>query len=172
MTGILEKLKSVHDKQEKDLTPVDVPEYGETWYFRPMTLADQAAAREGVNLKSASAEQQLMVNGLMRMALDANGNRVFDVPTNVKAQVRAELHRMPLEVMLRIGIRSSGVPEAASAELASLDDETVRPALAAVFADFAPLLAGAIAAVDFDVLRQALADVAQRAEDTVPVKNA
>lgn len=172
MSDILAKLKSVHDARVSSLKAVPVPEYDDTWYFRPLTLADQQRCRQGVNLKSDSADQDIMVNAVIELALDAKGNRIFDVPINQKAELRAELRRMSPKVLMRVTMKSQGnLANSAVAELSALDPKATTAALTAALADVAPELAEGLQNVDFEVIREALADIAEAAQAATPLKN-
>lgn len=172
MSDILAKLKSVHDAQNSALKAVRVPEYDDTWYFRPLTLADQERCRHGVNLKSASADQDIMVNVLIELARDQKGNRIFDVPINEKAELRAELRRMSPKVLMRITMQSQGnLSGSAVAELSALEEAGTKAALAKALGDMAPDLVAGLEHVDFEVIRAALADIAEAAQAATPLKN-
>lgn len=172
MSDILAKLKSVHDAQTSVLKPVPVPEYDDTWYFRPLTLADQERCRQGVNMKSVGADQDLMTNALIELALDAKGNRIFDVPIKDKPELRAELRRMSPKVLMRITMKAQGnLADDVAEELSELEGDDTKAALIKVFGDLAPGFAAGLDSVDFETIRSALADIAEAAESTVPVKN-
>ena len=69
---------SIIDKIEKHYTSlgqttVEIPELGETFYFKPITVVslDKIAA------KIAASDISAMIDFLIRNALDQDGNRVF-----------------------------------------------------------------------------------------------
>ena len=172
MSDILAKLKSVHDAQSSVLKAVPVPEYGDTWYFRPLTLADQERCRQGVNLKSVNAEQDLMVNALIELARDAKGNRIFDVPINEKPELRAELRRMSPKILMRITMKAQGnLSDDVVEELSGLEEVSTKAVLAKAFGDLAPSFAAGLETADFETIRSALADIAEAAQAATPVKN-
>lgn len=78
------------------LQPVEVPEWGVTLYFRPLTPAERASIRKGI---SENDDEEMLVAGLIRKALDADGKPVFDD----NAETRAALHtKGDLNVIVRI----------------------------------------------------------------------
>jgi hypothetical protein len=64
------------------LTPVEVPEWGLTLYFRPVTGHDRTNVRRGVD---PSDESELIANFVRLLALDENGERVFDDTPKTRA---------------------------------------------------------------------------------------
>ncbi len=164
MSDILAKLQAVHDKRA--LHKVHVPEYGMDLYFPPFTVADRDAARRGVNPKDESA---LMVSALVHMARDKDGSKMFDGPPEQMVKIKAELHRMEYNVLMRIMLEAGGgLSEAISAELAELDVEAVSAALATVVGEGTALAAMIAAAPDAAVLSgiQNLAETMAGAEQS------
>lgn len=167
MSDILARLREVHAKTE--MVRVPVPEYGMDLYFPPLTVSDQTAIRRGV---AKTDEAGIMVNALIRQARDADGNRVFDVPLKDLPELKAELHRMPFAVLLRIVIESGGgLPAGLAAEVVAADCDAVRAALGQACAEQEGL-AAAIASASDDTLRAALAEIAKSQDAGRSAKNA
>jgi len=161
MSDILARLSAVHDKAEApaDRVAVEVPEYGMTWYFPPLTIARQQRVAKGVNPKDSTA---MMVSFLIHVAEDETGARIFDVPLQDKPALVKELHRMKATTLLRIVTESGGgLSPAAASEVSALDGDAMRAALSAVATEDEPILARAIADADEDVLRRVLSDLVQ-----------
>ncbi|MEP5730366.1 MAG: hypothetical protein ABJL67_13475 [Sulfitobacter sp.] len=72
MSDILAKMQAAHS--DRKTTAVDVPEYGITLYFSPLTLADRARIRKGV---SGDDDVELMVNTMIHKARLQNGEAAF-----------------------------------------------------------------------------------------------
>ena len=103
--GLLDKLRAVHDAAARE--GVEVPEYGLTLYFPPLTVSDRTAIRRGIN---PDDDMELRVSALVHMAQTEDGAKAFeDTPA-----MRAELNRMPVSVLLRITAQSKGAAVGAS----------------------------------------------------------
>jgi hypothetical protein len=167
VSDLLSKLKAAHDR--RDMVKVEIPEYGATWFFPALTLADHEAIRKGVNPKD---EHALMISGLMHMARDADGKKVFDLPPAERAAVKAELHRMELSVLQRIMVEADGgLPPSLAAEIDACDPEALRAALLEGLGEDAPALAKAVHEVDEAVLHRALSVIAMAQAGGQTTKN-
>lgn len=167
MSDLLSKLKAAHDG--RDMVRVDVPEYGVTWYFPSLTLADHEAIRKGVNVKD---EHTLMISGLMHMARDEDGKKVFDLPPAERTAIKAELHRMELSVLQRIMTEAGGgLPKTIAAEVAEADADAMRASLVSGLGDDAPALVEAVREVDDAILVRALTVIAQAHAQGLKTKN-
>ena len=111
MSDILAKMQAAHDERAK-MTAVEVPEYGITLYFPPLTLADRSYIRK---IAGSEDDVELMICTMIRMAHDEEGNRVFkdDGPS------RKTLHEMQVSTMQWIMERAD--PGPAEAEPAKND---------------------------------------------------
>lgn len=113
MTGVLDQLRAVHNGN-LDLArraKVDVPEYGWTLFFAPLTVADRTAIRRGVN---PDDDMEMMISALVHMAQKEDGTRFFeDSPA-----LRAELNRMPVGTLVRITGASKAQAVAITADTA------------------------------------------------------
>lgn len=163
MSTLLSRIRAAHDSRK--MVAVDVPEYGVTLHFPPLTLADHEAIRKGV---AKGDEHALMVKGLIHQARNADGTPAFD-DTPV---TRAELHRMELSVMQRIMAQAGGlIDDALADQLAVVDAAAVVAALAAALADEAPDLADAVRAAPPGAALSALRDIALAGAGASPAKN-
>jgi len=166
MSDILSTLQAAHAARE--MVKVPVPEYGLDMHFPPFTVADHAAIRRGISPKD---EHGLMVNGLVHMARDKAGARIFDVPGDQKPALMAELHKMELHVLQRIYTQASGgLPASVAAEIVAVDEDVLRPAMIGALDD-QPELAAAVASVPSEVLQRALAAIAEAHQAAEPSKN-
>lgn len=163
MSDILAKLQAVHEGRQ--MVKVEVPEYGLDLYFPPLTLADRERIQRGVNPNDETA---LMVSGLIHQAKTKSGEPAFpDSP-----QMRAELHKFEVGVMMRIMAESGGslLPSEMQAELVAIDAEALRAALVSALSA-SPHLAGAITRAPVSALRAALRDAAGAGAAQGPTKN-
>lgn len=145
MGDILAKLREVHGS--RSMVAVDVPEYGWTFYFPPMTLADRAACRHGVNPED---ETELMVSTLIHMARNEDGSQFFDR----SPEIRAELQRMDFAVLMRVIAESGGSSLSAevAAEFAKLKGGGLRRAMTDAVSGYPALFKLLSSATDADVL--------------------
>ncbi|WP_273281077.1 hypothetical protein [Pseudooceanicola atlanticus] len=170
MSDILARLQQAHE--QRHMVEVQVPEYGDTWYFPPLTLADHEIIRKGIK---PSDDHALMVSGLIHMARHKDGSRVFDVPKEDRPKLRAELHRMEVHVLQRIMVQSGGgLGQQASAELGAIDTEALedlRGRLIEFAGEDAPILASAAKGADDTVLLRALTVLVEASEAEQSPKN-
>lgn len=167
MSDLLSKIRAAHDG--RPMVKVHVREYGIDLYFPTLTVADRAAIRRGVNPKN---EDELLVNALIHMARDADGKKLFDD----SSEVRAELHKMGFDVLQDIVNRAGGgASRAIQAEVAALDPDDLRAALTGILGD-APGLSDAVAEASDKqiaaVLGEALLDLGAAHEASATAKNA
>ncbi|MEC7763385.1 MAG: hypothetical protein VX874_15895 [Pseudomonadota bacterium] len=80
MSDILQIISERHDAQAP--TAVEVPEWGVTLYFTPLTAAERAAIRKGVN---PDDDGEMLVSGLIRKARDKDGKPVFEDNATTRA---------------------------------------------------------------------------------------
>lgn len=163
MSHVLDQLNRVHAARK--MVAVEVPEYGWTLHFPPLTVADQQSIRRGVDPNN---ESELMIAGLIRMARNEDGSPFFENTP----QMKAALNQMDFAVLLRITMESGGT--ALEGDLATEFDaikaERLREAMAAALTD-APAITAALArATDADIL-VALRAVIQSVEKQPSAKN-
>jgi hypothetical protein len=87
MTDILMAIKNDFDSKKSRC--VDVPEWGRTIYFNPLTLAERKRIGAG---HAASDEAGLMVSLLIEKSLDEAGKKIFasDAPTRAALEGNAD----------------------------------------------------------------------------------
>ena len=61
---------------------IEVPEWGTSVFFRPLTPSERSNIRKGINPKD---DEELMISLLVAKALDADGNRLFDDDAKTRA---------------------------------------------------------------------------------------
>lgn len=169
MSDILARIRAGNDKAHAALTRVPVPEYGMDWFFPPVTAADQVAIRRGVPKNDEAA---LMISAIIHLARDESGARLFDVAPDKKAALNAEMQRMPMPVLLRIVMQSSGeIAEAVATEIAEADCDALRAALVGAL-EPGSALGDVLADIDDAQLRGRLTDLVRAAEAEPVTKNA
>ena len=94
MSDLLKKIVALNDTA--GLRAVSVPEWETTLYFRPLTPADRIHIRRGINPED---DMDLMVSTLQHMALDKEGNQVFDGTMIERAQL---LKSLDMNVLIRV----------------------------------------------------------------------
>lgn len=103
MTSFLDKLTKHFD--DTGLKSVEVPEIGETLYFRLPTFAEASAIARGVK---GDDHIELMVRTIIKKALNEKGEPLFsDTPeTKVALQSRVDSH-----ILQRIVVAMGEAPE-------------------------------------------------------------
>lgn len=173
MSDILAKIQAANDAQGAVRHRVEVPEWDLTLYFPPVTLADRKVMQRGVpvDAKGKPDEDLVLINGIVHLAQDKDGKRVFDVPVADRPALIAALQKTPADVILRIIAESGGglAPEAAG-EISRVEVDALRAALAGAL-DGCTTLSAAVAAVPDGVLQAALADIARAHGTETAAKN-
>lgn len=104
MTSALDKITAHFEGA--GMTPVEVPEWELTLYFRPVTGFDRTNVRRGVD---PNDEAELIANFVRLLARDATGERLFDDDPKTRA---AFIGRCDFNILTRIvaklGERSLG----------------------------------------------------------------
>lgn len=96
MGDIIEKMRVAHAARKPQ--PVKVPEYGETWYFPVLTVAE--SDRIGQHLPDDVSNQMATIEMIVQTAIYEDGNKVFpdtgeartmlkDLSTGVAAEISA-----------------------------------------------------------------------------------
>lgn len=162
MSDILARLQAAHSARPR--IKVHVPEYGLDLYFPPLTLADHEAIRKGINPRD---EHALMVAGLIHQAQLEDGSQAFPATPEVKA----ELHRIDMEVLARIlGEASGGPGSAAQRELDTIPPQALRAMLTGLV-PAGGALSAAIEAASDEALVMLLYRLAADHQARVPTKN-
>tara|TARA_R110002020_G_scaffold474099_2_gene704501 strand:- start:5704 stop:6036 length:333 start_codon:yes stop_codon:yes gene_type:complete len=99
MSDILEKMRAAHAARE--LKAVPVPEYGDVWYFMPLTLGERSRIRK---MAGSDDDMVLSVETLILKALDEKGARKFEDG----AETREVLFAMGLTLLQRIMTEAEG----------------------------------------------------------------
>lgn len=173
MSDILAALREVHAARK--MTKVPLPEYPalDPLYFPPMTAHDQTAIMSGVK---KGDDAQVKVKWLMRMACDADGKRVFDVPLKDRATLTGELLKIEARVLNRLSMEADGrisTEGATECSTVAEDPDDFRIVAGDYFtAQGLSKLADAIQRVDPLILAKALSDIVAATEAGVTVKNA
>ncbi len=170
MSDTLARIRAAHEarKASAEKTKVHVPEWGVDLYFAEPTLNDHEAIKRGVPKNDEAA---MIVSGLMHLAMDKDGKRVFDVPLKEKPDTIAFLRDQPLELMQRIVFESAGgLPVSLVDEIVAADADALRVALAGAVAD-QPTLSEAVQAVPDVVLQMALTEIAKAHDESQTPKN-
>lgn len=163
MSDLLSKLRTAHD--QRVMRSVEVPEYGITLYFPPLTLADREKISRGINPRDEIA---LSVSALIHQAKDADGSPAFPD----KPATRAELYRIEVDVLQRIMAQAQGgLGSQDAAEVAGADLDVLRPVIIAAL-DEQPKLSAAVGTIDDAVLRRVLSDILSAADAGKTTKNA
>ncbi|AKO96831.1 hypothetical protein MALG_01655 [Marinovum algicola DG 898] len=163
MSQVLEQLNRVHAARK--MVAVEVPEYGWTLHFPPLTVADRQAIRRGVN---PNDDSELMINGLIRMARNADGTPFFENTP----QMRAALNQVDFAVLMRISAESGGTALSGEieAEFGAVEAEALRDALVSAVGD-APALKKVLAKASEGDLLVALRSLLQAVSAPLPSKN-
>jgi hypothetical protein len=108
VTDILDIIAQRHDAQAP--TEVEVPEWGVTLYFTPLTASERSAIRKGID---PDDDGEMLISGLIRKARDKDGKPVFtdDAKTRATLAGKAEF-----SVIRRIMNAASGASPIASAD--------------------------------------------------------
>lgn len=94
MTDLLQRIVDIGANAPR--TPVEVPEWGVTLYFTPVTGAERVAIRRGINPKD---QEELFVSAIQHKATDEAGNQVFDDTVETRAKL---MQNADMGVVMRI----------------------------------------------------------------------
>lgn len=107
MSRVLDTIIARHDAF--DPVKVSVPEWGVELFFTPMTPAERAKIRQGVN---EDDETEMMIRFVVHKACDKDGTLVFEATPETFATLQAKAE---VRVLRRILAESDG-PAAAEGE--------------------------------------------------------
>jgi len=166
MSDILAKLRAVHAKSARQR--VDVPEYGFVWYFRKLTAADRIAINRGVK---PNDETGLAISAVMHLAETEDGTKVFDVPVQERAALKAELHQMEMSVLMRVMRQANGgLSQSAATEIVAFEGDMLR-SLADDLVETLPILSQALREAEDTVIQSALGEIVSAYEEKADLKN-
>ena len=80
MSDILQTISQRHADQTA--TEIDVPEWNTKLYFTPLTAAERASIRKGID---AEDDGEMMIASIIRKACDKDGKRVFEDTAETRA---------------------------------------------------------------------------------------
>lgn len=108
MSDILKIIAERHDAQAP--TAVEVPEWGVTLYFTPLTPAERSAINKGID---PNDDGELLISGLIQKARDKDGKRVFEDTPETRATLSGKAE---FRVIRRIMNAASAAPGAESTD--------------------------------------------------------